>query len=76
MVDSQKFLEQFKEVLEIENREIGLDDAFREFEEWDSLALLSVIAMIDDEYDVIIKGNQFKELQTLNQVIAYINSQV
>lgn len=75
MVDSQKFLEQFKEVLEIENREIGLDDAFREFEEWDSLALLSVIAMIDDEYDVIIKGNQFKELQTLNQVIAYINSQ-
>lgn len=75
MVDSQKFLEQFKEVLEIENREIGLDDAFREFEEWDSLALLSVIAMIDDEYEVIIKGNQFKELQTLNQVIAYINSQ-
>lgn len=75
MVDSQKFLEQFKEVLEIENREIGLDDAFREFEEWDSLALLSVIAMIDDEYDVIIKGNQFKELQTLNQVIAFINSQ-
>lgn len=75
MVDSQKFLEQFKEVLEIENREIGLDDAFRDLEEWDSLALLSVIAMIDDEYDVIIKGNQFKELQTLDQVIAFINSQ-
>lgn len=75
MVDSQKFLEQFKEVLEIENREIGLDDAFRDLEEWDSLALLSVIAMIDDEYDVIIKGNQFKELQTLTQVIAFINSQ-
>lgn len=75
MVDSQKFLENFKEVLEIENREIGLDDSFRELNEWDSLALLSVIAMIDDEYDVIIKGNQFKELKTLNQVIAFINSQ-
>lgn len=76
MVDSREFLKNFKEVLEIEEKEIGLDDDFRNLEEWDSLALLSVIAMIDDEYDVIIKGNQFKELKTLNEIIRYINTQL
>lgn len=76
MIDSKEFLENFKEVLEIEEKEIGLDDDFRNLEEWDSLALLSVIAMIDDEYDVIIKGNQFKELKTLNEIVSYINTQL
>jgi acyl carrier protein len=76
MIDNNNFLEKFKEVLEIEDQEIGLEFEFRNLEEWDSLALLSVIAMIDDEYDVIIKGNQFKELKTLNEVIGYINSQL
>jgi len=76
MIDNNNFLEKFKEVLEIEDQEIGLEVEFRNLEEWDSLALLSVIAMIDDEYDVIIKGNQFKELKTLNEVIGYINSQL
>jgi acyl carrier protein len=76
MIDKNIFLEKFKEVLEIEDQEIGLEVEFRNLEEWDSLALLSVIAMIDDEYDVIIKGNQFKELKTLNEVIGYINSQL
>ena len=60
----QKFLDLFKETLEIEDREISLNDSFRDFDEWDSLALLSVIAMmmttvtgrspvIDFDFDVI-----------------------
>ena len=33
------------------------DTRFKELDEWSSLTALSIIAMIDDEYDVIIKGN-------------------
>ena len=29
---------------------------FRELEEWSSLIALSVIAMVDEEYDVALKG--------------------
>jgi len=75
MIDNNKFVSQFKEVLDIESQEIGLDLEFRNMEEWDSLALLSVIAMIDDEYDIIIKGNSFKELKTIGDIIDYINKQ-
>ena len=73
MIDNNKFVSQFKEVLDIESQEIGLDLEFRNLQEWDSLALLSVIAMIDDEYDIIIKGNSFKELKTIGDIIDYIN---
>jgi acyl carrier protein len=71
----QKFIELFKETLEIEDRDLQLSDAFRDFDEWDSLGLLSVIAMIDEEYDVIIESNEFKKLVTLEDVIIYIESQ-
>lgn len=65
----KEFLEKFKEVLEIEDRDLSLSDKFREYEEWDSLAFLSVIAMIDEEYDVLIDGKDFKELQTLGDIL-------
>lgn len=67
-VMENEFLEKFKEALEIEDRDLNLSDKFREYEEWDSLAFLSVIAMIDEEYDVLIEGKDFKKLQTIGDV--------
>jgi len=64
-----KFIELFKETLEIEDREISKSDKFREYPEWDSLAFLSVIAMIDEEYDIVIEGNDFKQLTTVGELI-------
>ncbi len=71
---TQKFIDLFKETLEIEDRELKLDDDFREFQEWDSLALLSVIAMIDEEYDVIIESNAFQKLITIGDIYEFILS--
>lgn len=63
------FLKKFAEVLEVEDRELSLNDKFREYDEWDSLAFLSVIAMIDEEYDVLIEGKDFKNLETLGDIL-------
>ena len=68
------FLSHVKEVLEIEDKEIGVDDEFRSYEEWSSLAFLSMIAMIDEEYGVIIDGNTFRTLKTWKDVIAAIQT--
>ena len=69
---TEKFIELFKETLEIEDDILQTDTKFRELEQWDSLAFLSVIAMIDEEYDVIIEGNDFKKLITIGDVIEEI----
>jgi len=70
----QKFIDLFTETLEISDREILITDEFRTYPEWDSLALLSVIAMIDDEYNVIIEGNDFAKLKTVLDLIQAIES--
>lgn len=61
----EKFLQLFKETLDIEDREIQMTDEFRTFDEWDSIANLSVIAMIDDEFEVVIENSEFKNIKTI-----------
>ena len=68
------FIEKFKEVLEVSDRELQLTDKFREYEEWNSLVFLSLIAMIDEEFDVIIEGKDFKKLETVGEVIEAIKA--
>jgi len=64
-----KFMKNFKEILEMEDIEIQISDRFREYERWDSLAYLSLIAMMDEEYDIQIEGNEFKKLNTIQDLI-------
>lgn len=41
---------------------------FRELEEWSSLIALSVIAMVDEEYDVTLKGDDMRSAQTIEDL--------
>ena len=62
-----KFIELFSEALEREG-EIKMEDEFRKYEEWSSIAYLSVIAMMDEEYDVQIEEADFKKLRTVQAI--------
>jgi acyl carrier protein len=70
----EKFINLFKETLEINNQDINLSTKFRDLESWDSLSFLSVLAMIDEEYDVIIEGNDFRKLVTIEDLINEIKN--
>lgn len=72
----EKFLLKFREILEISDRELLPEDNFREYEEWNSLVFLSLIAMIDEEFDVIIEGRDFKLLKTNAEIINAIKAQL
>lgn len=63
----EKFIELFAVAIERES-EIKMEDEFRNYEEWSSIAYLSVIAMMDDEYDVQIEESEFKKLRTVKAV--------
>jgi len=66
-----KFLKSLSEVFEIDD--IKPDDEFRDYEEWDSMAYLSVIAMIDENYDIVIPGEEFTKLNKVIDIYNYIN---
>ena len=48
---------------------------FKQLDEWSSLAALSIIAMVDDEYDVIIKGNDILNSETIQDLYNIIEKQ-
>lgn len=41
---------------------------FKTLEDWNSLVALSVIAMIDEEYDVTLKGNDITDSNTIQDL--------
>lgn len=41
---------------------------FKELDEWSSLIALSVIAMVDEEYDVTLKGDDITESKTIEEL--------
>ena len=50
------------------------DTAFRELEEWDSLISLSVIAMVDEEFEKQITGADLRSVKTIEELFNVINS--
>lgn len=65
------FAEQFDET---DASKIQASTQFHDLEEWSSLIGLSVIAMVDEEFDVALKGDDVKTSVTVedlyNKVIA------
>jgi len=70
----EKFIANLKEALEIEDHEVLLSDKFRDYEEWDSLNRLSLIAMLDDEYGIQIENTEFEKLITVGDLLNKIRS--
>lgn len=67
------FLEQLTELLEMETP-VKPADKFREYENWDSLAYLSLISFVDEEYGIVIPRDKFGQMNTVQEVIDYIKN--
>lgn len=68
-MEIKDFIEKFADAIEAENPEmINAETAFHDLEEWSSLTSLSVIAMIDEEYDIIIKGDDIRNSVTVEDL--------
>lgn len=63
----EKFIQLLAEALEREG-EIKMEDEFRTYDEWSSIAYLSVIAFMDEEYDTQIEEAEFKKLRTVEDL--------
>ncbi len=48
--------------------EITADTIFRDIPEWSSLTALSIIAMVDEEYGITLKGDDIKNATTVRDI--------
>lgn len=64
-----EFIENFAELFdETDSDTINATTRFKELEEWSSLVALSVIAMIDEEYDVEFRGDDIRFSDTVEDL--------
>ena len=68
-----KFAEQFDDT---DPSEIKADTRFRDLDEWSSLVGLSVIAMVDEEYDVLLKGEDMRQANTPAELFEIVKSKM
>ena len=47
---------------------------FRDLDEWSSLLALSVIAMVNEEYDVQLKGDDMRSAKTIEDLYNIVKS--
>lgn len=54
--------------------EITAATEFKNLDEWSSLIALSVIAMVDEEYDVTLKGDDIRGAVTVEDLFNIVKS--
>ena len=65
----EQFIENFAELFdETDSDTITATTRFKDLEEWSSLVALSVIAMIDEEYDVEFRGDDIRNSSTVEDL--------
>ena len=70
----EDFIKKIEDVFEMQSGSIKPIDNFREYSEWDSLALLSLMAMLEDEYNTTISREDFQKIITIEHMYNYVIS--
>lgn len=56
--------------------EIQANTVFHELDEYSSLIALSIIAMVDEEYDVTLKGDDMRSAVTVEDLFNIVKSKM
>lgn len=74
-MEIKEFIENFAN--EFDDTDVSVFSAetrFRELDEWSSLLALSVLAMVDEEYDVQLKADQMRKANTVQELFDIVKS--
>lgn len=69
----QNFADQFEDT---DTCVFTAETKYRELDEWSSLIALSILAMIDEEYDVQLKGEEMRATNTIQELYDLVTSKL
>ncbi len=74
-MDINKFIEHFAEQFEeTDAAEFKAETIFKDLDEWSSLMALNIIAMVDEEYDITLKGADIENSATIEDLFNTVKS--
>ena len=73
-MDLQDFIEKFAEqFVETDPKEFKASTEFKKLVDWNSMTALSVIAMVDDEYGITMKGEDIRKSGTVHDMFKIVS---
>jgi acyl carrier protein len=76
-MELNKFIANFAEQFDdTDASEITATTVFHDLDEYSSLIALSIIAMVDEEYDVQLKGDDMRSAVTVEDLFNIVKSKV
>ena len=76
MLDLDSFLQNFADQFDDEPEGLALETLFRDIDGWSSLVALSVMAMCDEEYDVILSANEMENSNSVADIFNIVESRI
>lgn len=61
-----------EDALDVDEGSLSPETALADVDEWDSIAALSLIVMLDEEFERTISGEQIKALVTIQDILSYM----
>lgn len=74
-MDINDFIENF--AAQFDDTDVAVftpETKFRELDEWSSLTALSILAMVDEEYDVQLKADEMRKTNTIQELFDLVSS--
>lgn len=71
-MDKQKFLEMLTEILEADAGTIKGDEDLENLSNWDSLAVITFIAAVDEKMNFVVSGEQLSKAKTVGDLMALV----
>ena len=68
-MELEKKLELLADLLELQVNEFSPETNLDDLEEWDSLAAISYVVMMDEEFGVVANPNDIKNFRTVQDIL-------
>ena len=72
----KEFLNALEDIMELDENTLKGDEVLLDMRQWDSIAFLSVIAMLDEQFNIIIQGDKLEKITNIADLVALVSDKL
>ena len=73
-METTKKLAMIEEIMDLDEGTLTPATVLEDLEEWDSMAKLSVMVMMDDEFGKVLTGDALRALKTVQDILNFMDA--
>jgi acyl carrier protein len=75
-MEKKEFYSMIEEIIEAESETLTGQELLEELDNWDSLAIVNYIAVVDENFSVTLAAKKILECKTVDDLLANLNASV